>query len=374
VNSASDLMFMPGTGELTLEQSIRLAATAFEQADLTYGHGTDNALDEAAWLIAHARGLSPLDVPDYAELISAHERGAIDALVRQRIESRTPAAYLTGRTWFAGHEFLCDARALVPRSPFAEFIARDFFGMLDGKSEPRILDLCTGGGCIAISAALARSDAHVDASDLSADALALARENVALHGLDERVHLLAGSVFDPIEERYDLIMSNPPYVDAADVAAMSDEFRHEPAMGLGAGDDGMDIVAPMLAEAASYLTDTGWLVVEVGNSAAAVEARWPELELVWLEFDGGGAGVFAVQRSDLAGGLSGGLFWSPKSTAGEPLKLSTARGVKVNSTAGRGRTLVSTPSSPSLASLNCFSMMVAPRIKRTRLLSIRRVA
>jgi len=202
VNSASDLMFMPGTGELTLEQSIRLAATAFEQADLTYGHGTDNALDEAAWLIAHARGLSPLDVPDYAELISAHERGAIDALVRQR------------------------------------------------------LDLCTGGGCIAISAALARSDAHVDASDLSADALALARENVALHGLDERVHLLAGSVFDPIEERYDLIMSNPPYVDAADVAAMSDEFRHEPAMGLGAGDDGMDIVAPMLAEAASYLTDT----------------------------------------------------------------------------------------------------------------------
>ncbi len=299
MNSAVSETILPASGLLTLEQGIRLAAASFEQAQLTYGHGTDNALDEAAWLIAHARGLSPLDTPNYADTLSMPEREAIEALLRQRIESRSPAAYLTGRAWFAGHEFVCDARALVPRSPFAEFIAQNFYGMLDHVFEPRLLDLCTGGGCIAIAAALARPDARVDASDLSCDALALARENVVLHQLEQRVSLLEGSLFEPIDKRYDLIMSNPPYVDAADIAAMPQEFRHEPAMGLGAGYDGLDIVAPMLAKAANYLTDTGWLVVEVGNSAAAVEQRWPELDITWLEFSSGGAGVFAVQRAAL---------------------------------------------------------------------------
>lgn len=290
-------------GELSLGDAIRLTATAFDQAGLAFGHGTANAVDEAAWLIAHACGMSPLDVPDYDTLIDPDDRAAIEAIVRERIESRIPAAYITGRAWFAGHEFLCDARALVPRSPFAEFINRDFFGLLDDVRKPRLLDLCTGGGCIAIAAALARPDAQVDASDLSVDALALARDNIALHELEERVRLLEGSIFEPVEGPYDLILSNPPYVDAGDIASMPDEFRHEPSMGLGAGHDGLDIVAPMLTGAAQHLNDGGWLVVEVGNSVEAVERRWPTLTIAWLEFADGGDGVFAVQRQDLLANL-----------------------------------------------------------------------
>lgn len=283
---------------------IRKAAITLDAASLAYGHGTDNPLDEASWLVLHALGLSPVQAPDYGRPVGAGERRSVDLLIRRRIDERLPAAYLTGRMWFAGHEFLCDERALVPRSPLAEFIVHDFFGLMPPRDAPRILDLCTGGGCIAIACAHALPDSLVDASDLSADALALAGENVALHRLESRVRLFEGSLFDPVRGPYDLVISNPPYVDALDLAAMSGEFRHEPAMGLGAGADGLDLVRPMLDQAASKLAPGGLLVVEVGNSAAALEAAYPDLELTWLEFAAGGGGVFVVTREELeAAGL-----------------------------------------------------------------------
>jgi len=285
----------------TVEAAIRAAANDFQAASLAYGHGTDNALDEASWLVSHALGRSPAEPPDYAHVLSLSEHEAVRAVVERRILERMPAAYLTGRTWFAGFEFLCDERALVPRSPLAEFLLEDAFGLLPPEAdEPfRALDLCTGGGCIAITMARLWPRATIDASDLSVEALALAAENVALHGVQERVNLLHGSLFDPVSERYALIVSNPPYVDAQDLAAMPGEFAHEPPMGLGAGEDGLSLVMPMLAAAAGYLEPEGWLVVEVGNSAEALDRRVAGLDLVWLEFDSGGHGVFAVSRTAL---------------------------------------------------------------------------
>jgi len=294
----------------TVEAAIRGAAAAFEAAGLAYGHGTDNALDEAAWLVSHALGRSPALVPEYARALSDPERRAVQALVTQRVEGRRPAAYLTGRAWFAGFEFLCDERALVPRSPLAEFLLDDAFGLLpmDIDAPFRVLDLCTGGGCIGITMALLWSHARIDASDLSRDALALATDNVARHAVGDRVRLLHGSLFEPVRGRYALIVSNPPYVDAQDLAGMPAEFGHEPPMGLGAGQDGLDLVLPMLAGAAQHLDENGWLVVEVGNSAAALTGRVPGLALEWLEFAGGGHGVFAVSRASLLGFAERGGF------------------------------------------------------------------
>lgn len=285
--------------DYTIESAVRLAAEAFEQNDLHYGHGTDSAIHEASWLILHGMGLSPVIEPDYTQTLSKAQLDACNALLSRRVAERVPAAYLTGQAWFAGHPFLSDERALVPRSPLAEFINDEFFGVLDSIESPRILDLCTGGGCIAIACAYARPDAQVDASDLSPDALALAAENVQLHGMQERVSLLEGSLFEPISARYSLIVSNPPYVDAADIAAMPSEFSHEPMMGLAAGDDGLDLVRLMLSEAADYLEPEGVLVVEVGNSGEALEAAYPALDFGWLQFAQGGHGVFLLTRDEL---------------------------------------------------------------------------
>lgn len=290
---------LPARGPLTLERAIRLAAAAFERAGLVYGHGTDNAIDEASWLLLATLGLSPAVAPDYARGLGAADRRRCEAALRRRIVERVPTAYLVGTAWFAGHEFLSDARALVPRSPLAELIGDDFFGLLDEREAPRVLDLCTGGGCIAIACALARDDVRVDASDVSADALALARENVARHAVGERVRLLEGSLFEPVAGPYDLILSNPPYVDARDMRELPAEFAHEPVLGLAAGVDGLDLVRRMLAEAADHLAPGGSLVVEVGNSAAAVRTLWPDLPFAWLEFARGGEGVFLLDREAL---------------------------------------------------------------------------
>lgn len=283
----------------TIESAIRQAADVFEKHDLHYGHGTDSAIHEASWLILHAMGLSPVIAPDYQQTLSDAQRQASNALLERRIQERVPAAYLTGQAWFAGHPFLSDERALVPRSPLAEFITEDFFGLLDGVESPRILDLCTGGGCIAIACAYANQQASVDASDLSPDALSLAMENVQLHGMEERVKLYEGSLFEPLAGRYSLIISNPPYVDAADIAAMPSEFAHEPMMGLAAGEDGLDLVKIMLREAADYLVPDGVLVVEVGNSGEALETAYPQLDFGWLQFAQGGHGVFLLTRDEL---------------------------------------------------------------------------
>ncbi|MFK8081788.1 MAG: 50S ribosomal protein L3 N(5)-glutamine methyltransferase [Granulosicoccus sp.] len=291
---------LPVKNVYTVEAAIRAAAAYFEQRSLCYGHGTNSAIDEASWLILHAMELSPVEPPDYSQVLAEWQVEACNALLRRRIAERLPAAYLTGQAWFAGHQFLCDDRALVPRSPLAEFINHGFFGLLDEIDRPAILDLCTGGGCIAIACAYACSAASVHASDLSPDALALAAENVRLHGLQDQVQLFEGSLFEPLNSHYDLIISNPPYVDAGDIASMPAEFSHEPMLGLAAGADGLDLVRIMLQSAAAYLNPGGALIVEVGNSWPALERAYPQLDFDWLEFANGGDGVFIVFREQLA--------------------------------------------------------------------------
>ncbi len=292
-------MVLPTAQAQSLEAAIRTAADRFDAQDLCFGHGTQNAIDEASWLILHALGLSPIEAPDYTAMLSVQQLETCNALLQRRIKERIPAAYLTGEAWFAGRRFLSDKRALVPRSPLAEFVTHDFFGALDNLAQPAILDLCTGGGCIAIASAYAAPTATVHASDLSSQALELARENCELHGMQERVHLFQGSLFEPLSDSYDLIISNPPYVDAQDIAAMPDEFSHEPMMGLASGDDGLDLVRVMLRDAAKHLKPNGKLIVEVGNSWEALELAFPSIHFSWLEFMHGGMGVFSLEKQQL---------------------------------------------------------------------------
>lgn len=297
----------------TATDFIRWGTSRFAEAGLHYGHGTDNALDEAVALVLHALHL-PHGLPDRlldARLTSA-EKAEIYRLLAKRIEDRIPAAYLTGEAWFAGMKFKADARALVPRSPIAELIEARFEPWMEAGNVGSILDLCTGGACIAIACAHAFSGAAVDAVDLSADALALAHENVELHGVEEQVALHEGDLFEPLSKgrRYDIIVSNPPYVDADDMAGLPDEFRHEPELGLAAGDDGLVIARRILAQASDWLADDGILVIEVGNSAAALEDVYPDVDFTWLEFARGGEGVFlltAAQVREHAETFSAGL-------------------------------------------------------------------
>lgn len=295
----AEISVLQAGSSFSIEQAIRTAAAAFNDHGLSFGHGTDDAIAEASWLIQFALGRSPLDVPNYPEILTDAARADCNAVLVRRIAERIPAAYITGTAWFAGLAFRSDQRALVPRSPLAEFILEDFFGLLPVGEPVRVLDLCTGGGCIAIACATALPQARVDASDLSTDALELAALNVADHGLGNRVSLIHSNLFDNITDQYDLIISNPPYVDKADIESMGTEFEHEPLMGLAAGDDGLDLVREMLFAAPNYLTDQGVLVVEVGNSAQAVEREYPDIEFEWLEFENGGMGVFAIRNQVL---------------------------------------------------------------------------
>ncbi|WP_019568040.1 50S ribosomal protein L3 N(5)-glutamine methyltransferase [Thioalkalivibrio sp. ALMg13-2] len=290
------------TGLRTLRDFIRFGASQFRGAGLTFGHGTDNAFDEAAWLVLHTLHL-PLDLPEswWDSRLSEAERTRVVAVLRERIATRKPAAYLTREAWFAGLPFYVDERVLVPRSPLAELIAAGFEPWLDPDGVTRALDLCTGGGCIGIAMALALPQAQVDLADVSPDALAVARINIERHQMSEQVRALQSDVFDGLQagDRYDLIVSNPPYVDAEDMAALPEEYRHEPALGLAAGGDGLDIVRRILDGAREHLTEDGALIVEVGNSQAAVEAAFPDLPMIWLEFQAGGHGVFLVYARDL---------------------------------------------------------------------------
>lgn len=290
-----------GTDQCTLAELIELGANYLESANLVYGHGTDNAMDEAAWLALEACGLSPVDmIEDYQLSVNSGHLARAKSWFKRRGENREPVAYITGRAWFAGHEFDTDVRALIPRSPIAELISHKYQPWLT-ETPATILDLCCGGGCIAIATALAFPSAVVHGSDLSSSALQLALQNVVKHGLSQRVQLFESDVFValPSDQQYDLIVANPPYVDKPDMQSLPEEYRHEPELGLTAGGDGLDIVRRIIEGAPDRLTDSGVLIVEVGNSQPAVESQFSKLEIIWLDFDRGGAGVFMTTAKAL---------------------------------------------------------------------------
>lgn len=294
---------MSGQQAVTLADTIRQAAARLEKAGLYFGHGTDNAIDEAAWLALFALRLPP-EVPDavFATVLTDDERAGIDALIDRRIETRRPAAYLTGMSWFCGLKFFVDERVLVPRSPLAELIVHGFEPWRGGLPVDAVLDIGTGSGCIAIACAWAFPDASVDAADISTDALAVARRNIEYHQLTDRVHALQSDVYSGLAGRcYDIIISNPPYVDADDMAALPDEYRHEPELGLASGTDGLDHVRRILTGAVEHLNPNGLLIVEVGNSADALVDAYPQLPFTWLEFENGGQGVFLLRREEITG-------------------------------------------------------------------------
>jgi ribosomal protein L3 glutamine methyltransferase len=272
-----------------------------ERAGVAYGHGTENAWDEAAWLVLHALGLSPQEsLPDPDRGVSVADQQRVELLLERRVTTRKPLAYLLQSAWFCGLEFYVDERVLVPRSPIAELIANEFSPWLR-QAPSSILDLCTGSGCIAIACALAFPEAEVTGTDISEQALDVARINRERYALEKRLHLYAADVYSGItRNKYDLIVSNPPYVDAGDMAALPSEYKQEPALGLAAGPDGLDIVRRILHGARHYLSTQGMLLVEVGNSQSALMAAFPDVPFIWPEFEHGGDGVFMLSAEDLA--------------------------------------------------------------------------
>jgi|TARA_Y100000782_G_scaffold113657_1_gene147304 ribosomal protein L3 glutamine methyltransferase len=282
----------------TLRDHIRWAVSRFHAEQLFFGHGTDNAWDEARQLVLGALHL-PWEMADsYLDCrLEDDEREHLQALLHRRIEQRVPTAYLLGQAWFCGLPFIVNDHVLIPRSPIGQLIERRFEPWL-AKEPARILDLCAGSGCIGIACAYEFLDAEVLLADLSFEALEVANRNIEQHGLDDRVYTVQGDGFDGLpKQRFDLIVSNPPYVDAEDFADMPAEFQHEPALGLACGDDGLNLVRRILAEAADHLTETGTLIVEVGNSQVHVEGLYPEVDFTWLEFTEGGHGVFLLAAS-----------------------------------------------------------------------------
>lgn len=279
---------------------IESAADAFIRADLHFGHGTDNAHDEAAFIVLHALDLPySADESALARPLSDGEVGAVQSLIETRIERRLPAAYLTQKTWFAGRPFYVDERVAIPRSPIAEVIGDRFQPWLGGKTVGRILDIGTGGGCIALSLALEFPAAQVVATDLSQDALDVAALNCEQLGIGGRVTLRRADLFPPGEEPFDVIVSNPPYVPNGVLDALPPEYLHEPRIALAAGDDGCVCVERILRGAGEHLADDGLLVVEVGEIWQEIESRFPRVAFTWVDLDHGGEGVFIIDKGRL---------------------------------------------------------------------------
>ena len=290
------------TSELaTIVDFIRYGASRFGAAGLAFGHSYDNAIDEATHLVLHALHL-PHDLsPAYgqARLIAAEKQRVLD-LIDRRVDEHKPVAYLTGTAWFAGLEFKSDSRALVPRSPIAEMIQSGFSPWLDDRNVAHALDLCAGSGCIGIAMAAHNPEWQVDLADISDDALSLARENIEYQDAADRVRAFKSDLFEGFAgQRYDLIVSNPPYVTEQEYAALPPEYSHEPALGLRAGDDGLDFAVRILAKAVEHLNHDGVLIVEVGESEKALTALLPEVPFNWIEFNVGQMGVFLLDRDDL---------------------------------------------------------------------------
>jgi ribosomal protein L3 glutamine methyltransferase len=288
----------------TVRDLLRFAVTRFNQAELSFGHGSSNAYDEAAYLILHSLHL-PLDLldPFLDAKLTATEVDAILRVIERRATDREPAAYITQEAWMHGFRFHVDERVIVPRSFIGELLQDGLQPYVeDPEQVSAVLELCTGSASLAILAAHAFPNADIDAVDLSAPALEVAAKNVAEYSLDDRIALFEGDLFAPLaERRYDVIIANPPYVNAESMKSLPAEYRHEPEMALAGGADGMDIVRRIIGEARNWLTDEGVLVVEIGNERANVEAAFGGLDLVWLSTSAGDDNVFLIQAADLPG-------------------------------------------------------------------------
>lgn len=280
---------------------MREGAARLARARLAYGHGTDNAYDESAALVFHALHLDHSEAPQaYRRPVSPRELQRARNLISRRIRTRLPAAYLMKRMWFAGLEFHVDERVLVPRSPIAELVENAFAPWIEARRVRRVLDIGTGSGCIAIAVAKRLPRVEVDAVDISAPALAVARRNIRHHRVRSRVHALHADLFSASgARRYDIIVSNPPYVGTREYQSLPAEYRREPGIALRSGSSGLDAVARILAQAERFLKPRGILVVEVGNSQHALERRYPTVPFTWVTFRRGGGGVFVLRREQL---------------------------------------------------------------------------
>jgi len=287
---------------ITVRDWLRFAVSRFNEAKLFFGHGSDNAFDEAAYLILHTLHL-PLDrLEPFLDASLTHgESEEVQAVIERRVRDRIPAAYLTNEAWLGEHRFYVDERVIVPRSFIAELLNEQLAPWVEeADAVTRALDLCTGSGCLAILAALAFPNSEVDAVDLSADALEVAAKNVADYGLTDRVQLIESDLFAALDGRsYDVILSNPPYVNAESVAALPPEYQAEPALALGSGEDGLDATRQILAAAKAHLNPGGLLVVEIGHNRDVLEASYPNLPFTWLDTEGGDQFVFMLRREDL---------------------------------------------------------------------------
>jgi ribosomal protein L3 glutamine methyltransferase len=289
---------------ITVRDWLRFAVSRFNEAELFFGHGSDNAFDEAAYLILHTLHL-PLDrLEPFLDASLTHgESEQVQAVIERRVHERLPAAYLTHEAWLGAHRFYVDERVIVPRSFIAELLHEQLAPWVETPDEvTRALDLCTGSGCLAILAALAFPNAEVDAVDLSKDALDVAARNVADYDLADRIELIESDLFAALAGRtYDVILSNPPYVNAESVAALPPEYQAEPALALGSGEDGLDATRQILAQAKAHLNPGGLLVVEIGHNRDTLEAAYPALPFTWLDTESGDQFVFMLRREDLAG-------------------------------------------------------------------------
>ena len=296
LKAAKDL----GKGLKTIGDWQRYIATKLHQANVWFGHGAANGWEEANLLLSEITQLHFEDLPNYLSYrLAKDEQAELALLLWRRLNERVPAAYLVHKAWFAGLPFYVDERVLVPRSPLSELIQQQFEPWLVQQPE-RILDLCTGSGCIAIACAYHFSEADVVASDISEDALHVAQMNVAEHELEGRVSLVQSDGFHDIApQQFDLIVSNPPYVDAEDMADLPEEYHHEPELGLASGEDGLDLVRHILQTSPDYLTEQGVLICEVGNSWVNMVEAWPNVPFTWLSFEHGGDGVFLLTKQEL---------------------------------------------------------------------------